>query len=148
MTKMSELFRYSPQALEIFQSCGCYSGVLNDNTGLGCMADSVEDIMSCSSGLSMCESRKPQETAFYKIVQKNLRQWLAMVNAADDGWSGVPKHVEQAFDVMCYPRSDSPEHIVLIASILTLSRFRAKKGASVPVAVSNTCHCQRTGLCR
>ena len=35
-------------------------------------------------------------------------------------------------------RSDSPEHIVLIVSILTLSRFRARKEAFAPVAVSNT----------
>ena len=63
----------------------------------GCMANSCKDAISCSSGLSMYEPRKPQETAFYKIVQENLRQWLAMVNAPDDGWSGVPKHVEKAF---------------------------------------------------
>jgi len=76
----------------------------------------------------MYEPRKPQETAFYKVIQENLRQWLAMVNAADGGWSGVLKHVEKALCLMRYPRSDSPGPIVLIVSMLTLSHFRAKKG--------------------
>ena len=44
-------------------------------------------------GLRPCCGHAP----FGRLEQENLRQWLAMVNAPDDGWSGVPKHVEKAF---------------------------------------------------